>query len=130
MSPVYFLDTNVCVDLLRGKTRGRRLPSHAQCRLSSLVVAELWTGVHKGIAPAAAGTHLRAFLDLFTIVPFDAAASEAYGEIRAHLEKAGTPIGSLDQLIAAQARSLDATLLTANLGEFKRVPGLRCQAWE
>lgn len=124
------LDTNVCIDLLRGKVRGRRLPAYDQCRLPAVVVAELWTGANKSAEPDAHRRSLAAFLELFAIAPFDAAAARHYGEIRAHLEKAGTPIGPLDQLIAAQARSLDAILLTANLREFRRVPGLKCQAWE
>jgi tRNA(fMet)-specific endonuclease VapC len=130
VNTTYFLDTNVCIDLLRGKARGRRLPAYAQCQLSSIVAAELWTGAHKSADPTASTKLLQSFLELFTIAPFDAAAGEAYGEIRAQLEKARTPIGSLDQLIAAHGRSAGATLLTANLREFKRVPGLKCHAWE
>jgi tRNA(fMet)-specific endonuclease VapC len=125
-----FLDTNVCIDLLRGKVRGRRLPGYAQCRLSSIVVAELWTGVYKSHDPEKHRKSLTAFLELFEIVPFDEKAAQHYGEIRAHLETSGTPIGPLDQLIASQARSQGASLLTANLREFQRVPGLKCQAWE
>lgn len=130
MSTTYFLDSNVCIDLLRGRARGRRLPDFAQCRISSIVTAELWTGVQKSADPETGRKVLQLFLELFIIVPFDPAASEAYGEIRARLEQAGTPIGALDQLIAAHARSAGATLLTANLKEFKRVPGLKCHAWE
>lgn len=125
-----FLDTNVCIDLLRGKVRGRRLPGYAQCRLSSIVVAELWTGAHKSNDPVKHSKSLSAFLELFEILPFDEKAAQHYGEIRAHLETSGTPIGPLDQLIAGQARSRRAALLTANLREFQRVPGLKCQAWE
>lgn len=126
---VCLLDTNVCIDLLRGKVRGRRLPGYEQCRLPAVVVAELWTGANKSIGPEAHRRTLAAFLELFAIAPFDAAAAKHYGEIRAHLEQAGMPIGPMDLLIAAQARSLNATLLTANLREFRRVPGLKCQAW-
>ena len=124
------LDTNVCIDLLRGKTRGRRLPAFDQCQLPSVVVAELWTGVNKAADPGAQRASLVTFLGLFEQVAFDAEAARHYGEIRAHLERAGTPIGPLDQLIAAQARSVGANLLTANLKEFRRVPGLKCLAWE
>jgi tRNA(fMet)-specific endonuclease VapC len=79
--------------------------------------------------PASARSRLEAFLGLFEIEPFDAAAGEAYGEIRSHLEKAGTPIGPMDLLIAAHARSAGATLLTSNMKEFSRVPGLQSKAW-
>ncbi len=125
-----FLDTNVCVDLLRNRVRGRRLPGFAQCRLSSVVVAELWAGASKAADPAVQGVKLAGLLDALEQLPFGAEAARHYGSIRAALEQAGTPIGPLDQLIAAHARSADATLLTANLREFKRVPGLKCQAWE
>jgi tRNA(fMet)-specific endonuclease VapC len=127
---LWLLDTNVCIDLLRGKVRGRRLPAIAQCRLPAVVVAELWTGANKSANPGAHRKSLAAFLELFETLPFDAQAAEHYGEIRAQLEAAGTPIGALDQLIAAQARRQGATLLTANLGEFRRVRGLKIQAWE
>jgi tRNA(fMet)-specific endonuclease VapC len=126
----WLLDTNVCIDLLRGRARGRRLPAHAECLLSAVVVAELWTGARKAAAPEVQRRSVGALVELFEIVPFDTEAAKHYGEIRAHLESAGTPIGPLDLLIAAQARSLGATLLTANLREFRRVPDLKCQAWE
>lgn len=128
--PRYFLDSNVCIDLLRGKARGRRLPAYDDCDVSAIVAAELWTGAHKAAEPEAARNTVSAFLGLFSIVPFDPVAAEMYGEVRARLEKQGTPIGSLDQLIAAHALSTGATLLTANLLEFRRVAGLKCRAWE
>lgn len=127
---LWLLDTNVCIDLLRGRTRGRRLPSLKDCRLSSVVVAELWTGANKAAEPAEQKLKVRTFVELFEVEPFDAQAAERYGEIRAVLEKAGTPIGSMDMLIAAQALRMGATLVTANLREFRRVPGLKCHAWE
>lgn len=126
----WLLDTNVCIDLLRAKAVGKRLPPYDRCRLPAVVAAELWTGVNKSADLAKQTQKLSAFLELFDIVPFDGEAARHYGEIRSHLEKQGTPIGSLDQLIAAQARSAGATLLTSNMQEFKRVPGLKCQAWE
>ena len=72
---------------------------------------------------------LQAFLDLFHIPDFDINAALHYAEIRAELEAAGKSIGPLDLLIAAQARSMGATLVTANAVEFKRVKGLKVQEW-
>lgn len=63
------------------------------------------------------------------IIPFDEQAARPYGEIRAALEKAGTPIGSMDMLIAAHAVSLGVTLATNNTREFSRVPGLTVVDW-
>ncbi len=123
------LDTNVCIDLLRGRARGRRLPRTEVCRLSAIVVAELWVGAAKAAEPAAQREAVRVLLDLFPRLAFDEEAARHYGEIRAHLEARGTPIGPLDLLIAAHARSRGASLLTANLDEFRRVPGLKCAAW-
>ena len=124
------LDTNVCIDLLRGRVRGKRLPRAADCRLSTVVTAELRVGAEKSAQPAAQREAVRTLIDLFRRVPFDDEAARHYGDIRAHLESRGAPIGPLDLLIAAHARSLGANLLTANLGEFNRVPGLKCAAWE
>ena len=69
------------------------------------------------------------FLAPLPIADFDYAAAEAYGRIRAHLERTGAPIGPLDTLIAAHAASMDAILVTNNVGEFIRVPGLRVEDW-
>jgi len=71
----------------------------------------------------------QAFLDLFTIPHFDMDAVLHYAEIRAELEASGKTIGPLNLLIAAQARSLGATLVTGNAAEFKRVKGLKVQEW-
>ena len=69
------------------------------------------------------------FLIPLAVLVFDFAATETYGRLRAHLESAGTPIGALDMLIAAHAISSDLILLTRNLKEFKRVPGLKVEDW-
>ncbi len=61
--------------------------------------------------------------------PFEPEDAEEAGDIRAELERAGTPIGPYDVLIAAQARRRNALLVTANMGEFTRVPGLRIEDW-
>jgi tRNA(fMet)-specific endonuclease VapC len=95
-----------------------------------IVAAELWTGVKKNMAthPQQAAK-LQAFLDMFAIPEFGMDAALHYAEIRADLEASGKTIGPLDLLIAAQARSLRATLVTGNVSEFKRVKGLKVQEW-
>lgn len=72
---------------------------------------------------------LERFLAPLELMPFDAAAMERYGQLRARLEKQGTPIGPLDLLIAAHAAALGSTLVTNNLREFERVPGLALENW-
>ena len=66
---------------------------------------------------------------LYDILPLDAGAIGFYATLRAGLERAGTPIGALDTLIAAHALTLDLTLVTDNIREFSRVPNLRVENW-
>jgi tRNA(fMet)-specific endonuclease VapC len=129
-TPAYLLDSSACIPVLRNKAGLAKLPPPAKSGIPIIVAAELWTGVKKNM-----GTHpqqaarLQAFLDLFIIPSFDMAAALHYAEIRAELESTGKTIGPLDMLIAAQARSLGATLVTGNAAEFKRVKGLKVQEW-
>lgn len=129
----YLLDTDGCIELIR--RRPTRILSRltklqpGDVGLSSITVAELWFGVAKSADPAKNRHALEGFLEPFEIVPFDESAAKEYGEIRAALEKAGTPIGSMDLLIGAHAHSLGATLITANIREFRRIRGLRTANW-
>ena len=127
------LDTNICIYLIKNKPESVRkhlATLHpGDVGISSITAAELRYGVAKSQAKAQNVTALDTFLLPLEVAPFDEAAAEKYGEIRAALEKKGTPIGPLDMLIAAHAVSLGATLATNNLREFKRVPGLKCVNW-
>ncbi|MCW5550005.1 MAG: PIN domain-containing protein [Opitutaceae bacterium] len=131
MTPAYLLDSSACIPVLRNQSGLGKLPDPARTAIPVIVAAELWTGVQKNLAthPHQAA-RLQAFLDLFVIADFTPAAALHYAEIRADLEATGTPIGPLDLLIAAQARQLGATLVTANAAEFKRVKGLKVLAWK
>ncbi len=131
MNPSYLLDSSVCIPVLRNQTGLGRLPDPTLVGIPVIVAAELWTGVKKNLSthPQHAAK-LEAFLNLFVIADFTLAAAIHYAEIRAALEATGTPIGPVDLFIAAQARSLGATLVTANAGEFKRVKGLKVLAWK
>lgn len=107
------------------------MPAPSITGIPVIVAAELWTGVMKDLKTHPhQGARLEAFLNLFPIVEFTLESAREYADIRADLEAKGTPIGPLDLLIAAQARSLGATLVTANASEFKRVKGLRILAWK
>ncbi len=129
-SPAYLLDSSACIPILRNKAGLGKLPAPGRSGIPVIVATELWTGVRKNIAthPQQAGK-LQAFLDLFAIPEFDMDAALHYADIRADLEATGRTIGPLDLLIAAQARSLRATLVTGNATEFKRVKGLKVQEW-
>lgn len=98
--------------------------------ISAIVLYELWYGIKKSGQPEANARQLSVFLTLdFEQWPFEPEDAEEAGDIRALLERAGTPIGAYDVLIAAQARRRKATLVTGNTGEFERVPGLTTENW-
>jgi tRNA(fMet)-specific endonuclease VapC len=129
MRPLYMLDTSACIQVLRGQAPFDALPACKDTAVSSLVAAELWTGVEKSGRPNKAAA-LDTFLNLFAVIDFGLEDARHYAQIRADLERKGTPIGPLDLLIAAQTRNLGATLITRNASEFKRVKGLKIQAWK
>lgn len=131
MKPSFLLDSSACIPVLRNKAGLEKLPDPALSGIPVIVAAELWTGVKKNLKthPRHAA-RLEAFLSLFHLADFDLKAALHYADIRASLEAKGKSIGPLDLLVAAQARSLDATLVTANVGEFKRVKGLKVSAWK
>jgi tRNA(fMet)-specific endonuclease VapC len=129
----YLLDTNVCVDYLSGRYPGvvRRVhdSAPADLALSSVVVAELRYGADRSGRPRA--NHARVDVLVAEVPPleFDHDAADAYGRLRAGLEAAGAPIGPNDMLIAAQALSRGLVLVTDNIGEFRRVKGLKIENW-
>jgi len=127
------LDTDICIYLIKNNPESVRKHFTSlrpgDVGISSITAAELRYGIAKSQAKAKNAAALEAFLLPLEIVPFDEAAAVQYGEIRAALEKKGTPIGPLDTLIAAQAVSIGVTLATNNAREFKRVPGLKCVNW-
>jgi tRNA(fMet)-specific endonuclease VapC len=129
---VILLDTNICIYLINVKPpavlarfRQYRMGDVGLC---SVVAAELAFGVAKSKS-ARNRQALEMFLAPLTILPFDAAAVWIYGDLRADLERRGTPIGSLDTLIAAHALSQQALLVTNNTREFAKVPGLQLDNW-
>lgn len=98
--------------------------------LPTIVLYELWYGIKKSARPQANAARLATFLSLDVQTwPFEPEDAEVAGAIRAALDAAGAPIGPYDVLIAAQARRRAALLVTANTGEFDRVPGLKTENW-
>jgi len=97
--------------------------------MSAVTLAELRLGVEKSANGRRASANLRLLLAKVAAVPFDEAASIRYGRLRALLETRGSPIGPLDTLIAAHALALGWRLVTHNVREFRRVPGLRVEDW-
>jgi tRNA(fMet)-specific endonuclease VapC len=129
----YLLDTSVCIPLIDGtdeRLRDRLLSeSPGSVLLSSVVRAELQFGARKSQRAAENLDRVERFCRAFESLPFDDAAAGAYGAIRAQLEREGRPIGSNDLLIAATALAAGLILVTRDLPEFRRVPGLRVEAW-
>lgn len=134
----YMLDTNTCIYLMTDRHPERQARILAQLDklapdenlyLSSIVVFELSYGAQKGRWHKANLALLEEFLLDFIIVPFDNKAAHASGEIRAALEKKGSPIGPMDTLIAGHAVSMGMPLVTHNVGEFSRVSGLKVENW-
>ena len=129
----FLLDTNICIYLIKQKPPDilPKFNTHqvGDIGVSSITVAELEFGVQKSQFPQKNQQALEQFLIPLNIVNFDRAAAIIYGDIRAKLEKQGTPIGSLDTLIAAHALSLNVTLITNNVKEFKRLPNLKLDNW-
>lgn len=96
--------------------------------ISAITAAELVLGFQRASSERTRQAVERA-LEALLVAPFDRAAADAYGEVRFALERRGTPIGPNDMLIAAHAISLDIPLVTNNLRQFRRVPGLRVENW-
>ena len=128
----FLLDTNVLSDLVRnpqGRT-ARRLAEHGDDSVvtSILVAAELRYGVAKRKL-ALLAEQVEAVLGAIEVLPFEPPADAAYGELRATLEEAGRTIGGMDLLIAAHALAIGHVLVTDNVREFSRVPGLSVENW-
>ena len=133
---MYLLDTNTCITLIRRRTDAaervlRRLTRHAvtEVAVSALTVAELEYGVARSREPAQNRARLDQFLLPLQILAFDDAAAAEYGSIRADPEVRGVGIGPIDTLLAAQARSIAAVMVTNNTTEFERVPRLVVEDW-
>jgi tRNA(fMet)-specific endonuclease VapC len=130
------LDTNIVIAVINQRAAAVRqqlmktLHEGTIVGIPTVVLYELWYGIKKSARAQANAEALNNFLALdVTPWPFEAEDAEEAGDIRAVLERLGTPIGPYDVLIAAQARRRDAILVTANKSEFSRVPGLQTQDW-
>ena len=128
----YVLDTNICVYALKRRDAVvDRLQKHSpdDLAVSIITVAELWFGARKSKRPESNRRSIDAFLKPFEVLPFDRAAAEAYAELRLGLERAGRPIGERDLQIASIAVARRLTVVTHNLSEFARIPGLKVEDW-
>ena len=129
----YMLDTNICIYIIKRKPHTvieRFLRTDiSQIGISSITLSELLYGVSKSSKPEQNQIALMQFMAPLEILPYGDDAAQYYGNLRVHLEKQGTPIGSLDMLIAAHALSTACTLITNNESEFSRVTNLKIENW-
>ena len=129
----YMLDTNICIYAIKHKpeTVIKRFLAHDpdEMCISSITYAELMYGVEKSQAVDKNRIAMSLFLSPITILKFSDRAAEEYGQIRAELERKGTPIGPMDMLIAAHAKAEKLILVTNNVREFERVQNLKIENW-
>jgi tRNA(fMet)-specific endonuclease VapC len=128
----YLIDTNILIAMSKNRpgllARLEKYPA-SDILLSSVVVAEIEYSIAKSTRQEHNQRVFDTLLKGFQIIPFDAAAAQRYGPIRADLERGGKLIGPYDLMIAAHAQALNATLVTDNIGEFKRINDLTIENW-
>ena len=129
----YMLDTNICIYIIKQKPSRvlKRFMKYSpgDILVSSITLAELRYGAEKSLHVKQNLDALSGFMVPLEIVPFDERAAEEYGKVRARLEKAGHPIGSMDMLIGSHALSLGLAIVTNNTKEFKRIKSLKVENW-
>jgi tRNA(fMet)-specific endonuclease VapC len=130
--PLYMLDTNICIYVIKDYPAGLRDRFNQladELCISAITLGELQYGAEKSSRRAYNLEGIARFLARLDVLPFSAAAAVHYGQLRAELQRAGRPAGSLDMLIGAHARSEGLIVVTNNLREFERMPGLRVENW-
>ena len=128
----YLLDTNIAIYVIKNKPAGAATAFNREAghlALSSISLAELLHGCEKSQFPQRNLARVEDFCSRLVVLSYDARAAAHYGNIRANLERKGTPIGVNDLHIAAHARSEGLVLVSNNLGEFERVDGLLFENW-
>lgn len=126
------LDTNMVIYTIKNRPRQVRelFNRHSgQLCISAVTLGELIYGAEKSAQPERNLNDIEGMAARLEVLPFAEAAASHFGQIRAELAKIGQPIGSYDLMIAGHARALGLILVTNNLREFQRVPGLRLQNW-
>ena len=130
----YSLDTNTCIRYLNGRSASlrRKLPTipAREIVVCSVVRGELAFGAAKSQTPEASAAKQQKFLKPYATLSYDDAAAAVFGVIRAALEKTGTPISPYDLQIAAIALVHGLIVVTHNVSEFARIPGLQIEDWE
>jgi tRNA(fMet)-specific endonuclease VapC len=129
----YLLDANTVIAAIRGHPivlRHLTAVAAGDCALSTITRYELSVGVQKSADPVNERAKVDLLITTFNQVPFGIANAEEAARVRAYLEAQGTPIGPYDTLLAGHALSLSLIVVTANVKEFTRVPGLTVENWQ
>ncbi|MEK7810530.1 MAG: type II toxin-antitoxin system VapC family toxin [Pseudomonadota bacterium] len=131
--PRYLLDTNICIYIKNHRpvevlARFSKLPP-GKVAMSAITYGELCFGAEKSSKPKETRHILEQLVSLIPVLPLDETASKHYGKIRQHLQAGGKPIGNNDLWIASHALANKLILVTNNVAEFERVPGLRLENW-
>jgi tRNA(fMet)-specific endonuclease VapC len=128
----YMLDTNICIYVMKNYPQDLRAKFNSLAErlcISSITLGELYYGAEKS---ARRGDNLIAvehFVARLDVLPFDPKAAAHYGQVRAELERAGTPCGPHDMQIGGHARSQGLIIVTNNMREFSRIKGIRVENW-
>ena len=127
------LDSDICIYIIKRKPADvlKRFQEFepGEIAVSSITVAELMYAASKSQKPRQNQSAIEQFLTPLSVLPFDDTSAVIYGHVRANLERLGTPIGPFDTLIAAQALQQKVVLVTNNVREFARIPGLVVENW-
>jgi tRNA(fMet)-specific endonuclease VapC len=129
----YLLDTNICIGAMRSHPKiiaRMGAVSPADCAISTITIYELYTGVEKCVNPAKERAKVDIVIQTFAELSFNAMAATQAAWVRAFLEARGQAIGPYDTLLAGQALVLGLIMVSANVNEFSRVPGLTVENWQ
>ena len=130
---MYMLDTNICIYIIKKKSKNilhqlKKNKENGLC-ISTITLAELEFGIENSLYKEKNRIALLEFLTIMKIVPFDENATKEYGIIKKQLKEGNRLIGPLDMLIGAHAKSMEITLVTNNVKEFKRIKELKVENW-
>ena len=128
----YLLDTNIVIYTIKNRPAAVReiFKRHAgQMAISTVTLGELIYGAERSSQPERNLADIEGFAARLAVLPFDEPAAAHFGQGRAELYRSGKPIGPYDMMIAGHARALGLILVTNNVREFERVPGVRIENW-
>jgi tRNA(fMet)-specific endonuclease VapC len=128
----YMLDTNICIYVMKNYPQALQQKFNAlaeQLCISSITLGEVHYGAEKSARRAENLTAIEDFVARLDVLPFGTKAAVHYGQVRAELERAGTPCGPHDMQIGGHARSEGLIVVTNNVREFGRMPGIRTENW-